>query len=97
MTTIEKAHLKNIVKEILREDKSLLKEAIKEIFNEDEEQTLRDTLATKNNSKASNAFDEEWERIIKLPDISPLIDNMVFNELLIQTSTHYKKVWEALA
>jgi hypothetical protein len=37
MTSTEKAHLKDVVKEILREDKSLLREIVMEIFKEEKE------------------------------------------------------------
>ncbi len=74
MTTTEKAHLKTIVKEILREDKNLLKEVIQEIFEENQAQKLAMQYISEQEKKEEN-----------------------FAELLENTSTKYKKVWEALA
>lgn len=65
MTTAEKAHLKNIVKEILREDKSLLREIMMEILEEEKELQKTQYIAMSEQEQNQENFDKLLEETSK--------------------------------
>lgn len=65
MTTTEKAHLNNVVKEILHEDKNLLREIVMEILKEEKElQKTQNTSLSEQESNQEN-FDKLLEQTSK--------------------------------